>query len=598
MKRTHVNVTIRLDLSDVELYYVAMYIDVVPNRSSPPAILLREAWRDGKRIRKRTLANLSKWPQHKIDALRAILKGAPADAASADAFEIVRSLPHGHVAACLGTLRRIGLEASLARKRSRRRDLSVALIVGRLIAPGSKLSLARSLQDETRSSSLGEELGISDADEDELYAAMDWLLGRQHRIETALARRHLSEGTIVLYDVSSSYFEGRHCSLARIGHSRDRRFDRPQIVFGLLTDAEGCPVATQVFDGNTGDPSTLGQQIRKLRERFGLERMVLVGDRGMITSARIEQNLKPVSGLDWITALRGPAIKKLVAAGVLDVSLFDEKDLAEIRSPDYPGERLIVCRNPLLAEERRRKRQDLLQATEKELEKVVAATRRDKNRLKGKDRIGLRVGRVLGRFKMAKHFQIEISDDGFRYQRDQNRIAQEAALDGFYVIRTSLEKKQISAEDTVACYKRLAHVERAFRSLKTVDLKIRPIHHHLRVRAHVFICMLAYYVEWHMRQALAPLLFDDDDRAAAAKRRSSAVAKAQRSRTAEQKARRKQTKDGFPVHSFQTLLRDLATLGKNRIQPKDQALEPFEMITAATPLQQRALDLLGVSPNM
>ena len=577
-----------------------MFVDVVPNRSSPPAILLREAWRDGKRIRKRTLANLSKWPQHKIDALRAVLKGAPIGPATADAFEIVRSLPHGHVVACLGTLRRIGLDTILARKRSRRRDLAVALIVGRLIAPGSKLSLARSLQDETLSSSLGKMLEVGDADEDELYSAMDWLLGRQDHIESALAKRHLSEGTIVLYDVSSSYFEGRHCSLARIGHSRDRRFDRAQIVFGLLTDAQGCPIATEVFDGNTGDPSTLGSQIQKLRERFGLERVVLVGDRGMITSARIEQNLKPVSGLDWITALRGPAIKKLVAAGVLDVSLFDEKDLAEIRSPDYPGERLIVCRNPLLAEERRRKRQDLLLATEKELEKVVAATRRQKNRLKGKDRIGLRVGRVLGRFKMAKHFQLEISEDGFRYERDQDRIAQETVLDGFYVIRTSVDDKHISTEDTVACYKRLSQVERAFRSLKTVDLKIRPIHHHLadRVRAHVFVCMLAYYVEWHMRRSLAPILFDDDDRTAAAKRRTSPVSKAQRSEAAEQKARRKKTQDGSPVHSFQTLLRDLATLTKNRIQPKHQALQPFEMITTATPLQQRAFDLLAVSPNM
>jgi hypothetical protein len=581
-------------------YIVAMYIDVVPNRSSAPAILLREAWREGKRIRKRTLANLSKWPQHKIDALRAVLKGASIGPSSTDAFEIVRTLPHGHVAACLGTLRRIDLDTVLARKRSRRRDLAVALIVGRLVAPGSKLALARSLRRDTLANSLGETLDIGDADEDELYGAMDWLLGRQERIESALAKRHLSAGTVVLYDVSSSYFEGRHCSLARIGHSRDHRFDRPQIVFGLLTDAEGCPVATQVFDGNTGDPSTLGAQIHKLRERFGLERVVLVGDRGMITSARIEQDLKRASGLDWITALRGPAIKKLVKAGTLDVSLFDEKDLAEISSPDFPGERLIVCRNPLLAAERRRKRQDLLRATENELDKVVAATRREKNRLKGKALIGLRVGRVLGRFKMAKHFRIEIGEDDFRYQRDQDRIAEEALLDGFYVIRTSIDNKRISAENTVACYKRLAHVERAFRSLKTVDLKIRPIHHHLddRVRAHVLICMLAYHVEWHMRRNLAPILFDDDDRVAAAKRRSSPVSKAQRSEAAERKAARKQTEDGLPVHSFQTLLRDLATLAKNRIQPKDPALPPLDMITRATPLQQRAFDLLAVSPNL
>jgi transposase len=577
-----------------------MYIDVVPNRASPPAILLREAWREGKRIRKRTLANLSHWPQHKVEALRAVLKGDALAAGSGDSFEILRSVPHGHVAACLGTLRRVGLDSVLARKRSRQRDLCVAMVVGRLIEPRSKLALVRSFAEQTLSSSLGEVLGIADADEDHLYAAMDWLLKRQERIEFALAKRHLKDGTLVLYDVTSTYFEGRHCSLARIGHSRDKRFDKPQIVFGLLTDGEGCPVATEVFDGNTGDPRTLPLQIQKLRERFGLERVVLVGDRGMITSARIEENLKPSPGLDWITALRGPAIKKLVDSGALDVSLFDEKHLAEIQSPDYPGERLIVCRNPLLAEERRRKREDLLLATEAELEKIAVATRRDKYRLKGKDRIGLRVGRVLGRFKMAKHFHIVIGDDSFLYERDHPRIAEEAALDGFYVIRTNVGPKQLSSEDTVACYKRLARVERAFRSLKTVDLKIRPIHHHLadRVRAHVLLCMLAYYVEWHMRRALAPLLFDDDDRAAAERRRQSVVAKAQRSESADQKARRKRTPDGYPVHSFQTLLRDLATLAKNRVQPKDSTLQPFEMLTTATPLQQQAFDLLGVSPRM
>ncbi len=573
-----------------------MYIDVVPNRSSPPAILLREAWREGKKIRKRTLANLTHLPRHKVEALRAVLKGEAFDAC--DAFEIVRSLPHGHVAACLGTLRGLGLVSILARKRSRRRDLCVAMIVGRLIEPRSKLALVRSLAEQTLSSSLGEELGVADADENELYFAMDWLLGRQERIEAALAKRHLSDGTLVLYDVTSTYFEGRHCSLARIGHSRDKRFDRPQIVFGLLTDGEGCPVATEVFDGNTGDPTTLPAQIRKLRERFGLKRVVLVGDRGMITSARIEENLKHSPGLDWITALRGPAIKKLVDSGALDVSLFDEKDLAEIQSPDYPGERLIVCRNPLLAEERRRKREELLLASEAELDKIATATRRAKNRLKGKDRIALRVGRVLGRFKMGKHFRLDIGDDTFRYERDHQRITDEAALDGFYVIRTSVKTEHLSSENAVACYKRLAHAERAFRSLKTVDLKVRPIHHHLadRVRAHVLICMLAYYVEWHMRRSLAPLLFDDHDRPAAARRRESVVAKAQRSKAAEHKARKKRTQDGTPVHSFQTLLRDLATLTRNRIQPKDHTLQPFEMTTTPTPLQQRALDLLAVSP--
>lgn len=578
-----------------------MYIATVPNRTSPPAILLRESFRDGSKVRTRTLANLSHWPHHRIEAFRAFLKGATVGTSlGSDSFEIQRSLPHGHVAAVLGSLRRLGLDAILAAKRSRQRDLSVAMIVGRLLQPRSKLALVRSLGEQTLASSLGDVLGIADADEDELYAAMDWLLERQERIESALAKRHLQEGTLVLYDVSSTYFEGRHCPLARIGHSRDGRFNRPQIVFGLLTDAEGCPVASEVFDGNTGDPKTVLAQVKKLRDRFGLERVVLVGDRGMITSARIEEDLKQAPGLEWITALRGPAIRKLVETGSLDVSLFDERDLAEISSPDYPGERLIVCRNPLLAEERKRKREELLLCTEKELEKVAAATQRVKRPLRGKDRIGLRVGRVVGRFKMGKHFKLEIAEERFSYERNQAGIAEEAALDGIYVIRTSVAARTLSSEDTVLSYKRLALVERAFRSLKTVDLKLRPIHHHLatRVRAHVLICMLAYYIEWHMRRALAPMLFDDDDRAAAARRRKSAVAKAQRSEKAETKARTKLTADGSPVHSFQTLLDDLATLAKNRVQPKGAPAKPFEMITTPTPLQQRALDLLRVSPRL
>jgi transposase len=578
-----------------------MYIATVPNRDSPPAILLRESFREGAKVRTRTLANLSRWPAQRIEAFRAFLKGAPVGAAlGPDSFQILRSLPHGHVAATLGSLRRLGLDSILAPKRSRQRDLCLAMIVGRLLEPRSKLALVRSLGEQTLSSSLGEVLGIADADEDELYLAMDWLLERQSRIESALAKRHLTEGTLVLYDVSSTYFEGRHCPLARIGHSRDGRFDRPQIVFGLLTDAQGCPVATEVFDGNTGDPKTVVAQVKKLRERFGLKRVVLVGDRGLITSARIEEDLKPAPGLQWITALRGPAIRKLVETGALYVSLFDERDLAEISSPDYPGERLIVCRNPLLAEERKRKREDLLQATEKELERVAAATRRVKRSLRGKDRIGLRVGRILGRFKMGKHFKLDITDERFAYGRDQVGIAEEAALDGIYVIRTSVATEMLSPEDTVLSYKRLAQVERAFRSLKTVDLKLRPIHHHLetRVRAHVLICMLAYYVEWHMRRALAPMLFDDDDKTAAARRRISAVAKAQRSEKAERKARTKLTPDRSPVHSFQTLLRDLATLAKNRVQPRDASAKPFEMLTTPTPLQQRALDLLGVAPRL
>jgi hypothetical protein len=581
------------------LYTVSMFVDLVPNRNSRPAVLLRESYREGDKVKKRTLANLSDWPAHKIEALKAVLRGSSvATQALADAFEVARSLPHGHVAAVVGSVRRLGLETILASHHSRQRDICLAMIAARVIAPQSKLGLVRALRSETGSNSLAEALHLGDVDEDELYSAMDWLLGRQERIETALAKRHLAEGTLVLYDVSSTYFEGRHCPLARIGHSRDGRFDRPQIVFGLLTNAEGCPVATEVFDGNTGDPSTVLSQVRKLRERFGLERVVLVGDRGMITSARIEQDLRQTDGMEWITALRGPAIRKLADSGRIDMSLFDERDLAEVSSPDFPGERLILCRNPLLAAERKRKREELLRATEAELDRIVAATTRSRNRLHGKDRIGLRVGRVLGRFKVGKHFKLTIEEDRFGYRRNLNAITEEAALDGIYVIRTSLTAEALSPEDAVLSYKRLAQVERAFRSIKTVDLKLRPIFHHLadRVRAHVFICMLAYYVEWHMRRALAPMLFDDHDAASAARARTSPVAKARRSAAAERKARTRLTAEREPVHSFHTLLDDLATVVKSRMQPKDAAMASFEKITATTALQQRAFDLLGVSP--
>lgn len=576
-----------------------MFVDLVPNRNSRPAVLLRESYREGDKVRKRTLANLSDWPAHKVEALKAVLRGAGvATQALAEAFEVVRSLPHGHVAAVVGTVRHLGLETILASHHSRQRDICLAMVAARVIAPLSKLGLVRALRSDTSSSSLAEVLHLGDVDEDELYSAMDWLLDRQDRIEAALAKRHLAEGMLVLYDVSSTYFEGRHCPLARIGHSRDGRFDRPQIVFGLLTNAEGCPVATEVFDGNTGDPSTVFSQVRKLRERFGLRRVVLVGDRGMITSARIEQDLRQTEGMEWITALRGPAIRKLAQSGRIDMSLFDERDLAEISSPDFPGERLILCRNPLLAAERKRKREELLRATEAELDSVVAATTRPKNRLHGKDRIGLRLGRVLGRFKVGKHFKLTIEENRFSYRRNLSAIAEEAALDGIYVIRTSLTSDALGPEEAVLSYKRLAQVERAFRSIKTVDLKLRPIYHHLagRVRAHVFICMLAYYVEWHMRRALAPILFDDHDTAAADRARTSPVAKARRSAAAQRKVRTKLTAQRDPVHSFHTLLDDLATVVKSRMQPKDAAMAPFEKITAPTPLQQRAFDLLGVTP--
>jgi hypothetical protein len=573
-----------------------MYIECVPNRNSPPAILLRESWREGKKVRKRTLANLTKWPAELVEGLRLLLRGGTAVPKFDEAFEVVRSRPHGHVAAVLGTLRRLALEHLIAPKPTEERSLVVAMMVARILDPRSKLATARGLGEETGFNTLGELLGVESADEEELYAAMDWLLQRQPEIEAQLARRHLEEGALVLYDVTSTYFEGQSCPLAQWGHSRDGKKGKRQILFGLLCKREGCPVAVEVFEGNTGDPMTLAPQVRKLKERFGLSRVVLVGDRGMITEARLQEDLQGVEGLDWLTALRAPAIRQLVEEGALQLSLFDERALAEIHSPAYPKERLIVCRNPFLAQERAQKREALLSATERELDKIVAATNRAKRRLKGQDRIGLRVGKVLNRFKVGKHFILMVTETGFSYQRDVARIAEEAALDGIYVIRTSVPKDQLGTEETVRAYKDLAGLERAFRSYKTVDLKVRPIYHYLadRVRAHVFLCMLAYYVEWHMRKALAPLLFEEDDKESAEALRTSVVAPAQPSPKARRKAQTKQTEDGTPVHSFQTLLADLATIVKNRIQPKLPGAEPFDQITRPTSLQQQALDLLGV----
>ncbi len=571
-----------------------MYVATIPNRSSPPAVLLRESWREGHRSRKRTLANISHWPDSQVDLLRRVLKGETLVSPS-EALELSRSLPHGHVAAVLGTLRRLGLEKLLDRKHHRQRDLTVAMIVARLIDPQSKLATARGFQTETASSSLGEVLGLGTADEDDLYGAMDWLLPRQQRIENALAKRHLSEGSLVLYDLSSTYFEGRQCPLAQYGKSRDERPGNLQINFGLLTNGEGCPVAVEVFEGNTGDPATVAAQVSKLRDRFGLQQLVLVGDRGMLTAARVRQDIQPVTGIDWITALKSVEVQKLVSDQALQLSLFDEQDLAEITHPDYPDERLIACYNPLLADERKRKRQELLAATEKKLDKIVAATQRTRRPLRGEKEIALRAGKLLGLSKVGKHFLTRIEKDHFSYQRKQVKIDREAALDGIYVIRTSLPQKKSSSEETVRRYKSLAAVERAFRSLKSVDLKVRPIHHYTadRVRAHVFLCMLAYYVEFHLREALAPILFDDDDPEAAQAQRDSIVAPAQRSPKALHKAKRKRTDDGLPVHSFQTLLKDLATITKNQMQMQ-MGEHSFEMITTPTELQQRAFDLLQV----
>jgi len=572
-----------------------MYVATVPNRNSPPAILLRESYREDGKVRNRTLKNLSDWPADKIEALRQLLKGAAALAPAADSFEIIRSLPHGHVAAVLGSLRKIGLDTLIDPQGSRQRDLVVAMIAARILDPSSKLATTRALHAETLTSSLGELLHLDHGNEDELYRAMDWLLERQPRIEQGLAQRHLAEGGVVLYDLTSTYFEGRHCELAHLGHSRDDKSGHLQIVFGLLTNAEGCPVAVEVWEGNTADPRTVPAQVVKLRQRFGLRQVVLVGDRGMITSARIREDFPDGSGISWITALRTTSIQKLASDGALQVSLFDQRDLAEITHPDYPGERLMACFNPLLAEERSRKREDLLKATEKQLEKIAVATRRSNRPLRGKQNIGLRVGRTLGRFKMGKHYQIVIQEDGFRYQRKADNIDREKMLDGIYVIRTNLTAEAMSSHDVVRSYKQLSGVERAFRSLKTVDLHVRPIHHRLadRVRAHVFLCMLAYYVEWRMRQKLAPLLFDDHDKAGADTRRSSIVAPARRSAAAEKKAHTKRTEAGLTVHSFHSLLADLATLTLNRIQPNHDSLPAFDKLTRPTPTQKRTFQFLG-----
>jgi hypothetical protein len=575
-----------------------MYIAVVPNRNSPPAILLRESYREGAQVKNRTLANLSHWPAPRIEALRALLRGEKLSAAPRalpEAFTIERSLPHGAVAVVLGTLHGIGVDALLG-KASPARELVLAMLIERVISPQSKLACARGLSAATQTSTLGSLLRLPEAvDEDSLYAALDWLWERQEAVERALATRHLHEASLVLYDVSSTYFEGHACPLARLGHSRDGRADRPQIVFGLLTNVEGCPVAVEVFEGNTGDPKTLAPQIEKLRQRFGLQHLVLVGDRGMITEARIRHDLAPAL-LEWISALRAPAIAALAREGVLQPSLFDVRDLAEVASTEFPGERLILCKNPLLAEERARKRTELLAATERELEKIAAATQRPRRPLRGKTRIALRVGKVLNRYHLAKHYRLSIEEDAFGYARDEARIAAEAALDGVYVIRTNVPAPALSSAQVVRAYKRLSAVERAFRSLKSVDLHLRPIFHHKanRVRAHVFLCMLAYYVEWHMREKLAPLLFDEEDWEAAEQRRTSVVAPAQRSPSALAKSASKRNAEGLPVHSFRTLLQDLATLTRNRIVPKDAGMPPFDMLSVPTPLQQRAFTLLGL----
>jgi transposase len=575
-----------------------MYVKFVRNRNSPPAILLTEGYREGGKVKNRTIANLSKWPPEKIEALRQALKGGRVSPPLSEAFSVIRSRPHGHVAAVLGTLQRLGLDRIIDTTGSRNRNLALAMIVQRVIEPGSKLACARALAPDTCSSTLGEVLGVERADEDDLYAAMDWLVSQQERIENTLAKRHLSEGTLVLYDVSSAALEGRHCDLGRLGYPRDGVKGRLQIIYGLLTTKDGCPVAVEVFEGNTGDPATVPAQVAKIKDRFGLSSVVLVGDRGMITKARINEDLRD-GGLDWITALRAPAIKQLAQRGTIQLSLFDQTNLLEVSDPQYPGERLVVCRNPVLAEERRRKREALLKATEAELAKIETAVRREKRPLRGKDAIGVRLGKVINHYKMGKHFITEIGDDVFSFRRDEARIAEEAVLDGIYVVRTSVGTDRLSSAEVVVSYKRLQRVERAFRIFNG-DLDVRPIHHRKadRVRVHLLLCMLSHYVEWHMLERLAPLLFAEEHPEQVAATRSSPVNPPLRSASAAAKAKTKRTQDGLSVQSFCSLLRDLRTITVNRMQPTDASMIAFDKITTPTPLQSRALQLLGVSEKL
>ena len=578
---------------------VVMYVVKVPNRGSPPAILLRESYREAGKVKNRTLANLSAWPEGKVEALSRVLKGQPPPAADLDgAFEITRSLPHGHVAAVLGTLRDLGLEELIDPVPSRQRDLVTAMAVAQVIDPGSKLAIARGLRDETAASSLGEILHLGSCDEDDLYAAMDWLRARQEPIEDALAARHLAGGTLVLYDVSSAASGGRTCPLGAIGHPKDGVRGRLQIVYGLLTSKDGIPVAIEVFQGNTGDPTTVASQVTKVKDRFGITKVVLVGDRGMLTAARLREDVRP-ENLDWITALRAPQVKKLVRDGALQLTLFDVQDLAEITSPDFPGERLVACKNPFGEAERSRKRESLLTATEADLEKIAAACARARRPLRGQDAIALRAGKVLNRRKVAKHFTIAITDDSFSYTRNQESITAEAKLDGIYVLRTSVEPGDLDSSEVISSYKALAQVERAFRAFNT-DLDIRPIRHRTedRVRAHVFLRMISYYITWHMQARLAPVLFTDDDKPAAQAARTSPVAPAARSPKALAKAATKHTPAAVPVHSFASLLTDLATICLNTIAPADPALPGFRLVTTPTAVQRQALDLLGVSHRL
>jgi len=567
-------------------YIGGMFIATIPNRNSPPAILLREGYREDGKVKTRTLANLSHLSPEKIEALRAALKGAPVAAEPI----VESSLPHGHVAAVMGMIRSTKLDQILHGRRHRMRELSLALIAGRIVEPGSKLALSQGLQPGAEHSTLAQELGLGEFDENEFYEAMDWLLERQPKIEEALARKHLGEGCAVLYDLSSSYFEGSHCPLAKHGYSRDGRKDRPQINYGLLCNADGVPVAIEVVEGNVGDPGTIPAQVAKLKDRFKLQRVIVVGDRGMVTEARIRDDIQE-AGYDWISALRHGSILPMVEAKVITPSLFDERGIAEISHPEYPGERLIACFNPVMAEERKRKREALLQLTEAALQKVSDACNRERKPLQGRGEIGLKAGAVLNKFKMGKYFQVYPGDYGLRFSRRRETLEREASLDGIYVIRTSVPKEALEAEKAVLAYKQLSRVERAFRTLKSVDLQVRPIYHHLekRVKAHLLICMLAYYVEFHMRQAWKSLLYTDE----AGGVRQTPVASLEPSPSAKLKKGRARTEDGLPLQDFKGLMKSLATLSRQQIRLGENG-PAYTRTTKPSPLQAKAFELLGL----
>ena len=568
------------------------------NGKTYTSVLLRRSFRKDGKVKHQTLGNLTQLPPDVIEFVKRRLSGELDADAPHSSFEIIRTLPHGHVAAVLQTAKQLGLENLLASRPCRERDLIMSLIVARVLSPRSKLSTATSLKTETAKHTLAEELNLGDTDVHQLYSAMDWLSMRQTRIENKLAKKHLKDGYLVLFDVSSSYYTGRKSPLIRHGYSRDHRGDRPQIVYGLLCDSEGRPIAIEVFPGNTADPPTFTHIVARARKRFGIDRIVFVGDRGMITSARINEDLRETDGLDWISALRTEGIRKLCDAGTIQISLFDQQDLAEVTSEHFPDERLVVCRNPALAEQRVRQRNELLKATEDKLEPIRIATQRTSNPLRGEKEISLRVGKVIGKHKMAKHFDLTITESSFTYTRNEERIREEAALDGLYVVRSSVDEKQMNSERVVETYKSLAKVERAFRCMKTVDLSLRPIYHRneTRIRSHVFICMLAYYVEWHMREKLRPVLFAEDDQESAAATRKSIVAPAQRSESAKRKDATRRTSDGFPVQSFHDILRDLGTLSRNRIRISEFDSE-FDRLTQATPYQTHVFHLLEVAMN-